>query len=85
MEIQGEALSAHAAGRGRIRHVRFKNIEVLNPEPPPSCLIGYDDDHGVEDVAFENFRVGGKLIRDSASANLVVEKAQEVRFESPLR
>jgi len=85
MEIQGEALSAHAAGRGRIRHVRFKDVEVLIPEPPPSYLIGYDDDHGVEDVAFENFRVGGKLIRDSAAANLVVEKAQEIRFESPLR
>jgi hypothetical protein len=71
--------------RGRIRNIRFRNIEVLGDRVPPSNFTGFDADHLVEDVTLENVRIGGKPVTDLQTGNITAnEFVKNVRF-SPSR
>ena len=69
-----DAMAGYAAGRGQIRNITFRDIDVLGDQVPPSLFLSYDADHGVSDVTIENLRIadepitsieaGGFLLRD---------------------
>lgn len=82
MSFTGKKFLDFAAKRGCIHHVSFHNIDVMSQTPPPSYLVGYDEKHGVEDVVFENFRIHGKPIRNTAEGNIAVKHASGIRFRN---
>ncbi|KPM45623.1 hypothetical protein AK830_g956 [Neonectria ditissima] len=67
LRVMQNAMWTTAPGRG-IRNVTFKNID-LNMENSrvvnPSQILGFDATRKVEDVTFENLRIGGECIHDS--------------------
>ncbi|HUS46027.1 MAG TPA: glycosyl hydrolase family 28 protein [Phycisphaerae bacterium] len=58
--------------RGHIRGVRFKDVCVAGPRVPPSEIAGFDADHRVEYVVFENLRIHGKTIRSAAEGKITI-------------
>jgi hypothetical protein len=66
LRVMQNATWTTAPGRG-IRNVRFKNIE-LNMEDSkivnPSQIIGYNETSKVENITFENLKIGDSYIHD---------------------
>ncbi|MEO3752416.1 glycosyl hydrolase family 28 protein [Streptomyces sp. B6B3] len=52
------------AGRG-IENVHIKDLTYTGTHADISLLIGYDADHLIKDVTFENLVVNGRVLRDS--------------------
>jgi hypothetical protein len=51
---------------GHINGVIFRNIQAIRPElDHPAFLVGFDPDHTVEDVSFENVTLGGRPLKAS--------------------
>lgn len=48
--------------RGNIRNVTVENVRVLNGKFPPSRIIGYDENHTIENVKIKNLIILGKKI-----------------------
>jgi hypothetical protein len=48
--------------RGRIEGVRFKDIQVLTGQPLRTNIAGFDADHLVRDVSFENLTWPGRRV-----------------------
>lgn len=70
--------------RGRIRGVVFRDIFVrqliYNPGYTVSLIGGWDERHRVEDVLFENFRLGDRRVASLADLDAYVRHLGEVRF-----
>jgi hypothetical protein len=67
--------------RGRIRNIRFRNIEVTGGRVPPSSLAGFDADHLVENVTLENVRICGTPVTDLETGSITTnEFVRDVRF-----
>ncbi|MFO7871087.1 MAG: hypothetical protein R6V03_06605 [Kiritimatiellia bacterium] len=62
---------------GRFRGLTFRNIVAEGPVRWPSRLLGHDADHRIDDVSFENLRIGGRRI--AAAADLDLETNEFVR------
>ncbi|OGV36938.1 MAG: hypothetical protein A2X48_00310 [Lentisphaerae bacterium GWF2_49_21] len=58
---------------GHIKGVHLKNIEWENPGKP-FILSGFSSENLVEDVTFENCKVGGKLLTSTADADFKVNE-----------
>ena len=71
----------HSANRGRVRNIRFLNIQVTGPRPTVSRLIGYDAEHPVENVLIRNLTIDGVPIHNAQEGNFLVRNAKNVRFE----
>lgn len=56
-------------GRG-IENIYFKDIYYTGLNQFTSRIAGWDKDHRVKGITFENLRINGKLILDTASANI---------------
>ncbi len=54
---------------GRIRRIRFEDLQVLGKCQPASEFIGFDAEHRVEDVRFTRLSYGGQPVRDIREAN----------------
>ena len=67
-----------AAGRGHIRDITFRNIAVTDGQFPYSILYGYNPQHRVENVRFENLTIHGKPIRSAQQGHFSVENATGV-------
>lgn len=67
--------ATHAPHRGHIRNILFRNVTVTDGQFPYSVLYGYDAQHQVENVRFENLRILGKPIRSAAAGHFSVENA----------
>jgi len=81
MPVSEEEMEKYAVRRGRIRNLRFTNIDVTAETMPKSYIIGYDDDeHSVQNVTFENVRINGASIGNAKDGNVTVERAQGIRF-----
>ncbi len=64
---------------GNIRNVTFRNITVKSPVP--SRVGGYDAEHCVRGVRYENFRVAGKVCETLEEAGIrVCDHAHEVEI-----
>ncbi len=56
--------------RGNVRDILFRNIEVTAPRMPPSALQGWDAEHTVNGVRFENIRLNGRPIPSLEAAGI---------------
>lgn len=73
--------AAHASSRGRIRNITFRNIAVTDGQFPYSIMYGYNAQHAVENVRFENLTIHGKSIRSAKDGHFSVENATGVSWK----
>jgi len=50
-----------------------------------SFLIGYDDNHAVEDVVIEGLTIGGKPVVSADEGKFVLKHAKQIRFVESAR
>ena len=55
---------------GSFSKLHFRNITATGPFLFHSQLLGHDAAHTIDDVVFENLRIGGELIRSAGQMNL---------------
>ena len=72
------------AERGRVRNLVFRNIRVVQIPPNVgytlSVIAGYDAEHPVTDVLFENFELGGRHVTHADQLDLVMRHAHNLVF-----
>ena len=68
--------------RGQIGDVRFRNVRVVGGPFPVSIVRGYDEEHMIGPVTFENLRIHGQPVANARDAHMVVELAPGVRFST---
>ena len=72
------------AERGQIRDVTFRNIDVFmwiyNAGYSCSLIGGFDAEHTIEGVHFENFRVDGVPILEPDAMTLFTKRASDITF-----
>lgn len=70
--------------RGQIRNVTLRNIDVAlsvyNPGYSCSLIGGFDPQHTIEQVRFENFRVGGRLVDGPDLMDLYCKQTHDITF-----
>jgi hypothetical protein len=70
--------------RGQIRNITFRNIDVAlsqyNPGYSVSLIGGFDSEHTVENVTFENFRVNEKVMKSADELDLYIKQASGINF-----
>jgi hypothetical protein len=71
----------HASHRGHVRNVHFRNIQVLDGRLPYSVLNGYDAEHLVEDITFENITVQGRKITNAEELKLFTKFARGIEIK----
>lgn len=49
--------------RGNIRNIFINNVKVLRGKFPPSRIVGYDENHTIENINIKNLEILGKEIR----------------------
>lgn len=71
--------------KGRIRNIVLRNITVtkspFNGGYSTAVIGGLDETHGVENVLFENFVLGGTKVRTPVEMDLYLRFAKDVRFQ----
>lgn len=73
--------AVHAPHRGRIRTILFRNVAVTDGQFPYSILYGFDAQHQVENVRFENLTILGKPIRSAEAGHFSVENAKGITWK----
>ena len=70
--------------RGHIRNITFRDIAVLesiyNPGYSISAIGGFDPEHRVEDVRFENLSINGRRITDLHEMDCFVRDTGAITF-----
>jgi hypothetical protein len=67
--------------RGHIRDVTFRNIHTIKDiYNTPSLIGGYDNDHRIDNVRFENFLMGGEKITNADALHLFTKHADQISF-----
>lgn len=81
LEVAPHQREFHAPHRGHIRDVVFKDIAVVDGLFPFSVIAGFDDEHRVSNVTFENVTVHGRKCATPEGARLHLEHAENIRFK----
>jgi hypothetical protein len=70
-------------GMGRISNLTFRNITVDDHMKKPSTIKGWDSNHRVSNVLFENVMVNGKYIANTDDGNFEIdpETTDNIRFK----
>jgi hypothetical protein len=71
----------HAPHRGHVRNIHFRNIQILDGKFPYSVINGFDEDHLVEDVTFENISVQGRKIKNAKELKLFTKYAKNIKVK----
>ena len=58
--------------RGTVRDVVFKDIAVTSRVTPASRLQGFDAEHGIDGVVFENVRFNGQAVTNAAAGQIAI-------------
>jgi hypothetical protein len=66
--------------RGHIKNITFKDIAVGGGRFPPSIIQGFDDDHLVENIVFENVTIQGKHIDSLEAGKFEASNYRDVAF-----
>jgi len=70
---------------GRAEKIVFRDIEVTasryNPGYSVSLIGGYDEEHQITGVIFDNFRINGVRVTDADQLDLFIKQAQQVTFK----
>jgi hypothetical protein len=70
--------------RGTVRNVVFKDIAVTGRLSPASRLQGFDADHGIDGVVFENVRINGRPVTDAGDGRISIgAHVRDVKFIVP--
>ncbi|MHC5084472.1 MAG: glycosyl hydrolase family 28 protein [Planctomycetota bacterium] len=72
----------HASHRGHIRNIHFRNIQIMDGKLPFSVVNGYDPDHRVRNVTFENISVQGRKITHAKELKLFSQYAENIQFKN---
>jgi polygalacturonase len=71
--------------RGRIQNVLFKNIDITvtqyNPGYSISIIGGYNSDHKVENVVFDNFMMNGEKVVNANQLDLFTKEVSGIVFK----
>ncbi len=71
--------------RGTVRHIVFRNIRVAQIAPNVgytlSVIAGYDAGHGISDVLFDDFLLGGRRVTNADQLDLVTRHVQNLVFQ----
>lgn len=70
----------HASHRGQIRNIKFKNIQILDAGLPYSVIQGFDEDHIVDDITFENITVQGEKLNNAEQLKLFTQFSKNIKF-----
>ena len=66
---------------GQVRDILFRNIQcITNTFNTPSLIGGFDERHTVENVRFENFQIGGRLVRNTDDLHAFLRHAHHLTF-----
>ena len=68
----------YVQGRGHIKNIVFRNIDVTTPQHLPSLIKGWDKTHRVEGVVIENLTMNGKRIRSLKAADIATEHTADL-------
>lgn len=72
------------AERGRVSNVTIRNVRarqsIHNAGYTVSIISGYDAAHPVTGVTFENFGLGGRLVKSADDLDLVTRNAHNITF-----
>lgn len=69
--------------RGQVRGVTVRNVRVIDGPTPVSIIQGYDAEHMLEDLTFENIVIHGATARNPQECHMVTERSRCVRFLAP--
>ena len=68
---------------GHIKGVYLKNIRWENPSKP-FIISGFSSSNIIEDITFDNCRVGGKILRSISDADFRInEFTKNIKFKYP--
>ena len=82
----GKDMWGHDRERGHVDGVLLKDITVGGEHFPKSTLTGCDAAHLVENVAFDNLRIQGKVIHNLQEGNISVNQyVKNVQFRNGKR
>jgi len=70
-------------GRGTMRGIVFKNIQITGGAVLPSVIEGFDEQHQVENVVFDNLRILGKPIANADQGGFTLSQTSGVQFLLP--
>ena len=68
--------------RGKVKNIHFKNIQTV--EDRFNCISfagGFDSEHNIEGITFENFRIGDKKINSEDDLNMYCKYAKDIKFK----
>ncbi len=75
----------HDESRGSAQNILFKDIDVttsiFNPGYSISLIGGYDEDHKIKNVSFENFRLDGVRVTHADQLDLFIKQAENIEFK----
>jgi hypothetical protein len=74
-----EQKAALGKGRGRLRNIVVRNMQVLE-SLPFSVLSGWDQEHAVENVTVEGMTHQGRAIRNAVDGKFSVDHAPGLKF-----
>jgi len=81
LTVPDSLMAYHSRHRGQIRNVLFRNIHVTDGIFPFSIIHGFDEDHKVEKVTFENITVHGTRLRDLDQLRLYRKYAEQIEVK----
>jgi hypothetical protein len=68
------------AERGHIKNITFRDIAVVGERFPPSIIQGFDDDHRVESIVFENVTIRGQHVDSLEAGKFEVSNYRDITF-----
>lgn len=75
----------HDEDRGSAENIVLKDIDVTvsvyNPGYSISVIGGYDENHMIKNVTFDNFRMNGEKILNADQMDLYVKQAEKIEFK----
>jgi len=66
---------------GHIRDICFRDVSLTGGNAVPSLLKGYDLNHPVENVLFQNLTILGRKILNAEEGGIIHASTQNVRFQ----
>lgn len=73
----GIAPSSRDNVRGYVRDIFFNDIKVTGGNSPPSSFFGFDEQHLISSVYFNNLNILGRSVMNAEAANFVMNRFTE--------
>jgi len=71
----------HAAYRGHVKNISFKNIRVVDGPTPFSIISGFDSKHTVQNVEFEDLQFHSDKITGARQGKFFIKHAKDITFK----